>query len=199
MVSRKIPVGVAQEFGKPNARAVHATFHGADSTFANRCRNLIGQAFCRDEEKCLPLVSTQALQGSLKVLKVQFVCLNGCGRQSGGMAPVAIPNLSCTLSMLREEGVAQDREKPRVQVRAGLEPASLVPTPHQRLLDQVVGTVGVMREGNGEGPQVRDSPYQVPSEFQFNARFARFQSKFEQPQRGTKLLRQRRRRGGFKV
>jgi hypothetical protein len=54
------------------------------------------------------------------------------------------------------EEVAQDGEQPGVQVGAGLETVDVLPGPHDRVLDEVVGPVGAVRERDRKGAQARD-------------------------------------------
>ena len=87
--------------------------------------------------------------------------LAGMDGQPRGHEAVAVLHLAAALAHLRIEFVAQDREQPRLEIGAGLEARLLVPGLDQRLLDQIVGLVGILRQRHGKGAQARDRAEQI--------------------------------------
>src|ERR1700722_12037597 len=144
-----------QQRAELRAGAVDAALDGADRAAADRRGVFIGEAGGAYQDQRFTLVLRQFFQRRAKLLELQMRALRRLGFQRLGIAALGILDLAPPLAIVGAEQVAQDREQPRRQIRAGLERVDIGQRPQQRFLDEVVGSVGVAAERDGEGAQAR--------------------------------------------
>src|SRR5690606_22715031 len=109
-----------------------------------------------DQDDRLALVLGELFERLAEILEVERTVLAGMDGNARRNRPVAVLDLAAALAHLRVELVAKDGEQPRLEVGARLEGGLLVPRLDQRLLDQVVCLVAVLRQRDREGAQRRD-------------------------------------------
>ena len=66
--------------------------------------------------------------------------------QTGGVDPFLVLNLAPQFAPIAVEQVAQDDEGLCLEIRAQREAAAIAPSPHERVLHEVVGCGRVVRE-----------------------------------------------------
>jgi hypothetical protein len=71
------------------------------------------------------------------------------------LAEGLVLHLAATLAVFRMEEIAQDGEEPSVEVRSRLEAVRVSPRAHQRVLDEIVGSLGPPAERYCERAQGR--------------------------------------------
>src|SRR4051794_2724209 len=145
----------AEELGETQAGAGDAALHRADGAVHDRRDVLVGQAGGADEEERLALVGGQLRQRDAQIGEVELRALLGRAREVRRIRPLRILDLAAALAVLRMEQVAQDREQPGVEVRAALEPADMGDGAKERVLDEIVGAVDVVRQRDREGAKAR--------------------------------------------
>src|SRR5690606_34112369 len=153
--------GDLQHLLKAAAGAADAALDRADGAIADLRRLLVGEAGGADQDDRLALVLRQRLQRGAEVAQIHGAVLAGMDGDAAGDGAVAVLDLAAALAHLRIELVAQDGEHPCLEIGARLERRLLVPRLHQRLLHQIVGPVGVLRQRYGEGAQAGDGVEQV--------------------------------------
>src|SRR5579885_2498657 len=128
------------------AGARNAALHGAYGAIANRRRRFIGEPACADQNERFPLLVGERTQrpGGIRKLGRRGLFARCPGNPfcrilvPGGLPPGA--------PAVRIELVAQDREEPGLQIRAGCEHAPRLPGLNKRFLRQIVGCVRISAE-----------------------------------------------------
>jgi hypothetical protein len=114
------------------------------------CRFFVGKSGGADQDEGFALLSRQLFQRPAKVFHFQVIDLIWQQCQCFRTGPINILYLAAALAVLRAEQIAQNGEKPRRHIGAGLEGIEVRPCPQQCLLDQIVGSIDVAAERHGE-------------------------------------------------
>src|SRR5258707_6578545 len=103
------------------SRPVDAALDGADRAAADRRGVLIGKSGGAHQNQRFALVLRKFVERGPEFLELKMRALRRLGFQRLGLAATGVLHLPPPLAVVRAEQVAQDREQPRRQVRAGLE------------------------------------------------------------------------------
>ncbi|CDX34676.1 hypothetical protein MPLSOD_20196 [Mesorhizobium sp. SOD10] len=107
------------------------------------------------------MVLGQLFERAAEIFEVELAVLGRMDGKPGGHDAVAVLHFAAALAHLRIEFVAQNGEQPCLEIGARLEAFMLVPRLDQRFLDEVVGSVGILRQRHGESAQTRDGAEQL--------------------------------------
>src|ERR1700726_3292150 len=138
------------------ARPVDAALDGADRAAADVRGILIGEAGGPDQNQRLALVLRQLVERGAEFLEFQVRTLGRLRLQRLGVVAIGIFDLAPPFAIVGAEQVAQNREQPRRQVRAGLERVDVGERPQQGFLHQVIGAVAIAAKRDRERTQARD-------------------------------------------
>src|SRR6266849_1478571 len=128
---------------------MNSALDGSHRTFADFRRLLIREARHAHQNEGLPLVERQPGERLEQLPEFQSTGLCRWRCQLRGVAAVRVRNFPAPLAPFREEHVPQDRDQPGDH-RAGPECVHVRQGAQQRLLDEIVGTVDVAAQRNGE-------------------------------------------------
>jgi hypothetical protein len=118
---------------------------------------LIGQVLHAHQQQDFPLLGGQGLQAAVQVAHLQAVGLGGAHRRVGQFARGGLVRPPAAGAHPVDEMVVHDAEHPGAQLPAPLPARIAAPCALERVLDQVVGPVGVARQPTGIAPQAGDA------------------------------------------
>ena len=135
------------------ARTADTALDRADGDAADASRFLIGEAGSADENQGLTLIVGELAQRDLEIGQIEMTLLRGMGSEPASIMTVGVLDLAAALADLGVIVIAQDGEELRLEVGAFLETIDIRPGFDQRLLDEIVGTVGLTAERYGKGSE----------------------------------------------
>ena len=143
------------------SRPCNATFHGSNCATADPGGVLISKPAGADENKCLPLFARQRFECSRGIRQIRrprlFAVATG-NPFSGFRVPGYLSPRSTTVGI---ELVAQDCEQPCLEIGAGHERATRLPSLNERLLGEIVGPLMSAGKRAREGSEKRHERQQI--------------------------------------
>lgn len=107
-----------------------------------------------NQQQGFTLIQRKRRQRIAEVLQVEMAFLLRMGFEPSGLDAVHVLHLTSALAILGMELVAQNGCEPRLEVRAALEPISIGPGAQNVVLDQIIGTIRVVRQGTANARRV---------------------------------------------
>src|SRR6266568_1060809 len=145
-----------QQLAEPAACAVDAALDCAHGATADLGGLLVGKSGRAHENEGLALIGRQFGEGGAELHEFHPSGLLGLRLQSFGVTAVGVFDFAPALAIFGAKQVAQYREQPCGHVGPALERVDIGEGAQQGFLHEIVGTVDIPAERNGERTQVRN-------------------------------------------
>src|SRR5712691_4761182 len=145
-----------QQLAEPAACAVDAALDRAHGATADLGGLLVGKSGRAHENEGLALIGRQFGEGGAELHEFHPSGLLGLRLQSFGVTAVGVFDFAPALAIFGAKQVAQYREQPCGHVGPALERVDIGEGAQQGFLHEIVGTVDIPAERNGERTQVRN-------------------------------------------